>query len=110
MHISVYFWDKFISTLKPLFVALNIAEMSNKNFLFLSQIFFDDSVRNIASGKAAGLHTVIVSFEWRCSIKYCKFATYLTKKSKQIKLENVTNHTLEPNNKVNLHSENKNNT
>lgn len=30
-----------------------------KNCLF--QIFFDDSVRNIASGKAAGLHTVIVS-------------------------------------------------
>lgn len=29
--------------------------------LFLSQIFFDDSVRNIANGKAAGLHTVIVS-------------------------------------------------
>lgn len=24
------------------------------------QIFFDDSARNIASGKAAGLHTVIV--------------------------------------------------
>lgn len=25
------------------------------------QIFFDDSTRNIAGGKAAGLHTVIVS-------------------------------------------------
>lgn len=29
-------------------------------FPFHSQIFFDDSARNIASGKAAGLHTVIV--------------------------------------------------
>lgn len=29
-------------------------------FHFHSQIFFDDSARNIASGKAAGLHTVIV--------------------------------------------------
>lgn len=28
---------------------------------FESQIFFDDSVRNIASGKAAGLQTVVVS-------------------------------------------------
>lgn len=35
---------------------------SNKvlSFCFL-QIFFDDSARNIATGKAAGLHTVIVS-------------------------------------------------
>lgn len=31
--------------------------------IFISQIFFDDSPRNIASGKAAGLHTVIVSSE-----------------------------------------------
>lgn len=29
-------------------------------FPFCFQIFFDDSARNIASGKAAGLHTVIV--------------------------------------------------
>lgn len=29
--------------------------------IFFWQIFFDDSTRNIASGKAAGLHTVIVS-------------------------------------------------
>ena len=27
-----------------------------------SQVFFDDSARNIAAGKAAGFHTVIVSF------------------------------------------------
>ena len=30
------------------------------DFASLPQIFFDDSARNIASGKAAGLHTVIV--------------------------------------------------
>ena len=38
---------------------------------FESQIFFDDSVRNIASGKAAGLHTVVVSstHSIACSLK-----------------------------------------
>lgn len=35
----------------------------------LHQIFFDDSARNIASGKAAGLHTVIVSSKhFRCTL------------------------------------------
>lgn len=34
-----------------------------------SQIFFDDSARNIASGKAAGLHTVIVS-SWALVLLY----------------------------------------
>lgn len=34
-----------------------------------SQIFFDDSIRNIASGKAAGLHTVVVSSKDFPSIK-----------------------------------------
>jgi beta-phosphoglucomutase-like phosphatase (HAD superfamily) len=27
----------------------------------MAQVFFDDSARNIATGKAAGFHTVIVS-------------------------------------------------
>ncbi|KAL2902069.1 Uncharacterized protein RDABS01_027151 [Bienertia sinuspersici] len=35
--------------------AINIANLDPKR-----TIFFDDSVRNIASGKAAGLHTVVV--------------------------------------------------
>jgi beta-phosphoglucomutase-like phosphatase (HAD superfamily) len=30
--------------------------------LYLLQIFFDDSVRNIASGKVAGFNTVIVRY------------------------------------------------
>lgn len=41
--------------------------------IFDSQIFFDDSVRNIASGKAAGLHTVIVSSENFPSIRVSMF-------------------------------------
>lgn len=35
----------------------------------LPQIFFDDSARNIASGKVAGLHTVIVSYDWLYVLK-----------------------------------------
>lgn len=34
-----------------------------------SQVFFDDSARNIAAGKAAGFHTVIVSFIF--SVSHC---------------------------------------
>ena len=32
------------------------------------QVFFDDSARNIAAGKAAGFHTVVVSF---LSLQFC---------------------------------------
>lgn len=34
--------------------------LPTKTLASFPQIFFDDSARNIASGKAAGLHTVIV--------------------------------------------------
>lgn len=43
--------------------------------IFDSQIFFDDSVRNIASGKAAELHTVIVSSKVFLSIRVSMFPT-----------------------------------
>ncbi|XVF22223.1 hypothetical protein REPUB_Repub12eG0155000 [Reevesia pubescens] len=39
--------------------AIRIANVDPKK-----TIFFDDSARNIASGKAAGLHTVIVSYDF----------------------------------------------
>jgi beta-phosphoglucomutase-like phosphatase (HAD superfamily) len=32
------------------------------------QVFFDDSARNIAAGKAAGFHTVIVSPVTVCAL------------------------------------------
>jgi len=31
------------------------------NFVLLFQLFFDDSLRNLQSGKSVGLHTVLVS-------------------------------------------------
>jgi len=44
-----------------------VLESSYYSYLLFSlfhpmQLFFDDSARNIASGKAAGLNTVIVSY------------------------------------------------
>lgn len=48
---------------------INIRKIIKRKIILSShlQIFFDDSARNIASGKAAGLHTVIVRLRF-CSV------------------------------------------
>lgn len=56
---------KTVNLIYPQLYLKTFEKSSIEIILFsLLQIFFDDSARNIASGKAAGLHTVIVSSDF----------------------------------------------